>query len=201
MEIETKAARQAMSKGTQQIKSDEKVDQLKALARKARDDDAELQDLKERVRIKEGALRFMFETQLPMLMTELGFDHIGVPAEGNLPGVDFKLKKTITANISSNWSDEQKQNGFEVLKKYDAEALIKAQVKAILPKGQVDLARRLLAQAEKLGISASLTEEVHYQTLSADDREVYSEGTVLSTKDLEAIGAFVGLVVKPTERK
>lgn len=191
-----------MKNGSRQIRSDEKVEELKRLAGNARDLDAELKDLRERVREKESELRFLYESRLPDLMTLLGFDHVGVPPNGNLPGVDFKLQTMISANIAASWPEDQRQKGYKVLRKFDAEDLIKARVTASLPKGQVNLAQRLVEAARKLGIKAELKEDVNHQTLSAWLRSVYADGGMaLSTSDLEAIGAFVGQVVKPTERK
>ena len=193
-------AKAVMAKGSKEIKPD-RLEELKECAKKARDLDAELRDLRERVQEKQNALSTLYDSTIPELMLKMGLDHIGVPPEGNLPGVDYMMSKIVSASISTRWDEEKKKAAFDTLRKYNAELLIKTEVSAVFPKGQIKLAKAMLAAAKKLKIKADLTEEVHHSTLSAWLREFYKGGGAMTTTDLEKIGGYVGTTVRPTERK
>jgi hypothetical protein len=179
----------------------DRLDELRAFATRARDVKHEIKDLEERLAALAKELREITEQQMPDLLVQSHLDHVGAPANGNLPAMDFKLEKNISANIAASWSEEKKQAAFAVLRDFDAEGLIKAHVSASLPKGQLAKAKKLAAQAEKLGADVTLKESVHYSSLSAWLRELYAGGGAMSTSQLEKIGGWVGLVVRPVERK
>jgi hypothetical protein len=195
------AAKMAMAKGSRETKSDDKLNQLKTYAKKARDLNDDIVDLQAQLATKNAELYTLTTSTMPDLMAQIGVDNIGVPQEGNHLGVDFELKKAITANIAAGWDEERRAKGFATLKKYNADGLIKTEVTAMLPKGQLKAAKQIVAAAKKLGIKMELKQSVHNQTLSAWLREFYDSKRALSTVDLEALGAFVGFVVKPKERK
>jgi hypothetical protein len=181
--------------------AEDRLEELKNMARRARDVQAELSDLSDRTTQLSIELKTLTEDKMPDLMTTMGLDKIGVAREGNLPGVDFKLSTRIAASIATTWPEAKRRAAFDFLKAWEAEDLIKTEVKAALPKGHMELAKKLLKAAEELGIAADLTESVHHSTLSAWLRELYAEGSSLSEEQLAIIGGFVGPIVKPVERK
>jgi hypothetical protein len=181
--------------------AENRLEELKDMARRARDVQAELSDLEDRTKSLSAELKSLTEDKMPDLMLGMGLDKIGVAREGNLPGVDFKLSTRIAASIASTWPEPRRKAAFDFLKEWEADDLIKTEVKAALPKGHLELAKKLVLAAEELGIDADLTESVHHGTLSAWLRELYASGSSLTEEQLLTIGGFVGPIVKPVERK
>lgn len=179
----------------------DKLAMLQSHANKARDLELAIADLNDKIAEHKEALKDLQNDKMPSLMDELKLDRIGVPPSGNKPGIDYKLVQNIGASISSKWSTEKKQIAFDVLKKYKAESLIKTEVSAKLPKGSLKQAKALVAAAKKLKITADLSQTVHAGTLSAWVKDIYNGGQTLPQTDLEAIGGYVGRVVKAEERE
>jgi hypothetical protein len=181
--------------------SDDKLAFLKAQAKQARDLTLEINSIDETLKEKKEELHDLQFSKLPDLMEEIGLDVIGVPAEGNKQGMDFKITPYYSASISAKWPPEKQLAAFDLLKRLKAESLIKTEVSAKLPKGSLKLAKQLIAAAKKLKITADLKQMVAAQTLTAWMREIYDKGQSLSATDLEAIGGSVGRYVKPVERE
>lgn len=150
-------------------------------------------------RLQEQLNKLYFE-ELPKLMDDAHVDSIGIPGKGNEPGIDFELTPYYAANIAANWKEDKREAAFATLKKYKAEDLIKSEVKANFGKGQLKLAKKLIAAAKKLKINLDMKQSVHTQTLTAWLRSIYKEGKALPASDLEKIGGRVGNVVKRKER-
>lgn len=179
----------------------DKLIMLQQQAAKARDLELEISNLNDRISEKKDVLKELQTQTLPDLMDELKLDNIGVPPEGNKPGVDYKLIQQIGASISTKWPEARLQQAFDLLKKLKAESLIKTEVSAKLPKGSLKQAKALVAAAKKLKITADLKQTVHAGTLSAWLKEIYAGGQSLPQSDLEKIGGYVGRVVKAEERE
>lgn len=184
-----------------------KPDKLRILqdrAAQARNLELLIADLSGQIKIHAEALRVLYHSVLPDLLNEVGLDRIGVPPDGNKPGVDYILKPNYVASIAASWPLEKKQDAFAVLKRYKAEDLIKTKVEARLPKGNLTVAKRLFKQIKGLkveGAAISLDQSVHASTLTAWLREVYESGKTLPAADLEKIGGYVGQYVKAADRK
>ena len=146
-------------------------------------------------------LKELQQDKMPSLLDELKLDRIGVPKDGNKPAMDYKLIQQISGSIAASWSDERRQEAFDVLKKYKAESLIKTEVTAKLPKGSLKIAKQLVAAAKKLKVTAEMKQAVHAATLSAWLKEIYDGGQSLPQTDLEKIGGYIGRVVKAEERE
>lgn len=179
----------------------DKLATLQLYAEKARDLELEIASLNETITERKEQLRTLQTNDMPSLMDELRLDRIGVAPSGNKPGIDYKLVQQISASISSKWPTEKRQIAFDLLKKMKADSLIKTEVSAKLPKGNLALAKQLVAAAKKLKVTADLTQSVHAGTLTSWLKEIYAGGQSLSQNDLEAIGGYVGRVVKAEERE
>jgi hypothetical protein len=179
----------------------DKLQELQREAARARDLEREIVDAEEHLSSLKEKLQKLYFTTLPDLMAEVKLDYIGVPPRGNLPGVDYKLTPFYAANIAAAWPVEKREAAFSLLKRLHAESLIKTEVSAALPKGNLATAKKLVAAAKKLGVTADLTLSVHSGTLKAWLRDLYEKGKALSKSDLEKIGGSVGRVVRPEERK
>lgn len=183
----------------------DKSDQLEILqlnAAVARDTALAIAGFEEQLKVAQAILNNLYQKVLPELMDKAGVDCIGIQASGNKPAMDFKLRPFYSANIAASWSQERKAIAFAFLEERNAADLIKTEVVASLPKGNLALAQKLVKAASELKIPTILTKRVHGNTLSAWLRElVESHATILSTEDLEKIGGTIGRVVKPEERK
>lgn len=184
------------------VQSSDKLDALCAKAAEARDLELIVSDLEEQLKARKTELLNLYSKVLPDLMDAANVDRVGLPATGNSPAVDFRLKPFYSANIAASWNQERKDIAFAFLDSMNASDLIKSEVVASLPKGNLELAERLVALASELKIPTVLTKRVHGNTLTAWLRElVENTNTIPSNSDLEKIGATIGRIVKPTERK
>lgn len=179
----------------------DKLVMLQQHAARARDIELFIKELNEKVDEFKEELRALSNDVMPSLLDELKLDSIGVPPDGNKPGVDYKLVEQFGASISSKWPPERQQAAFDLLKRMKAESLIKTEVSAKLPKGSLKQAKELVAAAKKLKITADLRQSVHAGTLSAWLKEIYAGGQSLPQSDLEKIGGYVGRVVKAEIRE
>lgn len=180
----------------------DKLTVLAATAALARDLELEISDLTNQAKEKAAQLRNLYEDRLPSLLDDAKLDHIGVPPQGNKPGVDYKLTTLYAASIAASWPEEKRSAAFDFLKSHGAESLIKTEVTAKLPKGQLKAAKQLMAAAKKLKIQSQLKQSVHAGTLGAWLRELYERNNQsLTPTELAKIGGFVGRVVRPEERK
>lgn len=179
----------------------DKLTMLQSHAAEARDLEAIINDLNDQIDDKKARLKELQTNLMPSLMDELKLDHIGVPPHGNKQGVDYKLVQQFGASIPTTWSEQKRQDAFDLLKKMNAESLIKTEVSAKLPKGSLKLAKQLVAAAKKLKVTAEMRQSVHAGTLSAWLKEIYNGGQSLPQSDLEKIGGYVGRVVKAQARE
>jgi hypothetical protein len=187
---------------TQSEANSDKLQMIQSTAARARDLELEIADLNERLAEKTAALREITFNRLPALLMEAKLDFIGVPRDGNKMGVDYELKPYYSANIAAGWDEEKRDKAFALLKTLKADGLIKAEVIARLPKGNLAQAKKLVAAAKKLKITATLKQSVHSGTLTAWLKELYEDrGKSLSTETLETLGASIGTYVRVTQRK
>jgi len=177
------------------------LETLQSYAAQARDLELQIKDLEAQLHEKRDRLKAIYHTTMPDLLDALHLDHIGLPANGNQPGLDFHLQPYYSANIAAAWDEERKQIGFDLLTKLKADDLIKTEVAVRLPKGQLKLAKKICQTIEKLGPTPSFKQSVHPGTLSAWLRELYEiRHQSLPQSDLDLIGGFVGRKVTSQER-
>lgn len=183
----------------------DKLTTLSNTAARARDIELQLADLANQQKELSEELRTLYSVTLPELLDDVELDHIGVPPSGNKPGVDYELKSYYSASIASSWEPSRRQAAFDLLKRCKAESLIKTEVTARLPKGNLAAAKKIFAVIKKMkvkGAVADLKQSVHANTLGAWLRELYeTHHQSLPQADLDKIGASVGRVVRPKERK
>lgn len=180
----------------------DKLLEITATAEIARGIEQKIAQLKDELALENSKLFALYYDKLPSLMVEARMENFTLSAKGNSPAVEYKMTPVYRASISSEWPEAKQQKAFAVLKKLKAEALVRAKVVAQLPKGKLDVAYKLAAAALKLGVQVTISESVHHGTLSAWLKELYVEKKkTLPASDLEAIGGFVGRVVKPKERE
>lgn len=179
----------------------DRLDIIRAKAEEARDLEFEIRAAEDRLSELKSKLNELYGKTLPDMMEEAGVDNVGIKPTGNMPGMDFEIYPYYSAGIASSWSDEKREEAFGVLKRYKAEDLIKTTVTAKLPKGNLQLAKQLVAAAAKLKIATDINLSVHKNTLTAWLRDIYEKGKALPQSDLEKIAGSVGRIVRPKERK
>lgn len=178
----------------------DKLELLQKHAEKARELALHIGQKEEEIKSLREELKDLTNDKMPSLLDELKLDKIGIAPKGNMPGIDYKLVQQISGSIASSWSEEKRQEAFDVLKKYKADSLIKTEVSAKLPKGSLKIAKQLVKAAKDLKITAELKQSVHGGTLSSWLKEIYEGGQSLPQTDLEKIGGYIGRVVKAEER-
>jgi hypothetical protein len=179
----------------------DKIEALRQKAAHARDLELVISDLEGQLKERKQELLSLYHTTLPELMDEAGTDRIGLPPQGNSPGMDFVMKPYFSASIAASWPPEKRDAAFALLKRLKAEDLIKTEVSTKLPKGSLSLAKKIVTAIKKLGPKADLKQSVHSGTLGAWLREIYDGGQALTSEQLATLGASVGRVVRPEERK
>lgn len=212
MDTKPSAAVAAAIASSQTTANPDKLAKLREAAREARDLEFRIADLQNVLKERKAELDQIYSQKLPQLLDELGLDQIGIPAEQNMPGYDYKLKPYYSANIAASWPTEKREAAFDYVKSMGAEDLIKTEVVAYFPKGGLKQAQKLLSQIKKIKIATKvgkkkitkpiqveLSKSIPHASLTAWLRELIEKHH--SMPDLEKIGGSVGRMVKPEERK
>jgi hypothetical protein len=128
-------------------------------------------------------------------------DHIGIPAEGNRPAVDAKLRKEYKASIPESWPDNKRQTAFATLDELDMSDLQKITFTVIFEAGNRAPAANFGEYLKAENLDFSVKRAVHHATLSAALKERCEAGFVPSLLQLEAIGGYIGTSVDLKTRK
>lgn len=182
----------------------DKLDRVRQKGAQARDLEFEIADLAAQMKAKTEELNRLYHNDLVLLFDEAGIDTIGIPADGNKPAVDYEMKPFYSANIAAKWEQPKKDAAFKLLKDLKQEALIKTEVSAKLPKGNLKAAKQIIASIKKLkikGAAIDFKQSVHSGTLCAWLKDTYERGQSLKQDQLDKIGASVGRYVKAKDRK
>jgi len=166
-----------------------------------REKEREIIDLEDQLKQLRAEVRVIKSQTLPELFYEARVDHIGLPAEGNRPAVDAKLRKEYKASIPESWPDNKRQTAFNTLDELDMSDLQKITFTVIFEAGNRDAAEEFRGQLNAQQIDFSVKRMVHHATLSAALKERCESGEVPSLTQLEAIGGFIGTSVDLKARK
>ncbi len=180
----------------------DKLLEITATAEIAREIEQKIEALETDLSLEKAKLNALYYDRLPSLMAEARVDNFTLSARGNHPAVEYKMTPVYRASISAEWPEQKQAAAFSVLKRLKAEALIKRKFVVHLPKGKADVADKITAALRKIGVVPEVSESVHHGTLSAWLKELYVDRKkTLPARDLEAIGGFVGRVVRPKSRE
>jgi hypothetical protein len=174
---------------------------LEDSVRELREKEREIIDLEDHLKQLRAEVRVIKSQTLPELFYEARVDHIGIPAEGNRPAVDAKLRKEYKASIPESWPDNKRQTAFDTLDELDLSDLQKITFTVIFESGNREAAEQFRAQLQTQNIDFSVKRAVHHATLSAALKERCESGHVPSLPQLEAIGGFIGTSVDLRTRK
>jgi hypothetical protein len=166
-----------------------------------RDDQQVLADLEARRKETQARIdKRRFDT-LPALLMAAGTDQVGLPAAGNLPAYDARLKPYYRANIAAEWPSEKREAAFDLLEAKQGGDIIKCVVSVEFNREEIDEARTLVQKLGEAGLIASLKRTVQWNTLTAWFREQVEAHRGLSGAEMEALGATHGHQVEIKERK
>lgn len=193
------------------------------------DADAEVSRLESELESAKERRTALAHKELPDIFGELGVDQFGLPDAGE-HGVDLSLSPYYKASIPADWPDDQKAAAFDHLETIGGGDLVRTEVKFTLGRGQVELARTIVAMLRTLGSAmqaegvgdipapsismgvpwSSLTSFVKERTIYESRDEFASalleaaqagESPPEPTMDLGVLNATVGQVVKIKPRK
>lgn len=136
--------------------------------------------------------------EMPDLMAAAGVDRVGVPAQGNLPGVDYHLSRYVHAVIGSEWDPERRVRAFHTLEQLGAGDLVQHTVVVRFKREEYEEAQRLADQLRQRFDDVTVERAVHWATLTAWVRRKLNDGEELPMEDL---GASSGWVVKSKDRE
>jgi hypothetical protein len=178
---------------------EDKLDALRAVARRLRDKRAEITSLDERLSEAKAEVRQIETKEMVDLMAEVGVDKVGLPAEGNYPACDAELKPYYHAVISADWEPERRQAAFAWLDSAGHGDLIKTAITVLIPRDDRAMAVSIQHYLEQCGVQHQVLLDVPWNTLTAFVKEQVEK--YHRTPPLETLGATVGQVVKLKARK
>lgn len=187
-----------MAKTTTSALSGDMLKKLSDKATELRDVELEIATLEERLSTLNTRKYNIEREELPELMGEAGVDSVGIPASGNQPALDLKLRPFYKAGIGAEWEPERRQAGFDYLDEVGAGDLIKTGLIVAFAREDREEAKTLLKQLRKLGHKPEIKQDVHWATLTSWLKEKSEAGDDVK---LDLIGGQVGMIVKPTPRK
>lgn len=166
-----------------------------------RDDQKELVDLEARRKETQARIdKRRFDT-LPALLMAAGTDQVGLPATGNLPAYDAKLKPYYRANIAAEWPGEKREAAFDLLEHKGGGDIIKCVVSVEFNREEIEQAHTLMEQLENHNYRPVLRRAVQWNTLTAWFKEQVEARVAFTGDEIEALGAARGHQVELKERK
>lgn len=177
----------------------DKLDALRATARRLRNKRAEITSLDERLSEAKAEAKLIETKELVDLMAEVGVDKVGLPAEGNYPACDAELRPYYHAVISADWEPERRQAAFAWLDSAGHGDLIKTAITILIPRDDRAMAVSIQHYLEQCNVVHTVLLDVPWNTLTAFVKEQVEK--YHRTPPLETLGATVGQVVKLKARK
>jgi hypothetical protein len=175
------------------------LNSIRERMRETRDREQRIRDLKSVLAEEAKAVNDMKLTILPEMFARAGIDNLGLPAEGNNPPYDFKLRQFTHASIGADWDDERREEAFKVLTANGGADLIKTEIVINIPRELRALAKKVLSALKPFkGIEVETNLSVPWNTLTAFVKEATQKrGLILP---LEKLGATQGMMVEWKER-
>lgn len=175
-----------------------KLEILRDKAAEVRDLEHKIADLEQQLKEAKARLQSLCRVELPDLMTEVGTDHIGIPANGNMAAYDAVLRPFYKANIAASWPADKQQAAFNWLVDNGFGDLIKTEVDVSFPREQHAKAKKLFAMLKTKGFKPEFLQRVHHGVLTAWLQEQIEQGNL---PPLDVIGGEVGRIVTLKQRR
>lgn len=191
-----------MDEDARQPPDEDRLAAIRRVGAQMRDQILEKKDLEERLENLERSISETSRRQLPDMMTAVGIDRVGLPAENNLPACDLILKPYYKANIEAGWEPDRRQRGFALVEERGYQDVIKTRFDINLAASEREKAAQLRQALRHLDINTfSEQPSVPWKTLTAMVREEIESGHPFSSAELDTLGATVGRVAELKERK
>lgn len=208
--------------------SDEQIAKLRVKALELVSAEEEVSRLERDLEAAKQRKNALAHKELPEIFNDLGVDNFGLADAGEF-GVDLQLSPYYKASIQADWDEDKKERAFDHLEEIGGGDLVKTEVKFVLGRGQIELARTIVAcirtlaeamEAEGCGDipQASISKGVPWNSLTSFVKErtaleqtpdflvlleqaAEADEPPPPTMNLEVLNATVGQVVKIKARK
>jgi len=177
---------------------EDKLERLRSLGATAMQIKIEVDQLEKQRKAQQAKLNQLLNKDLPALFEEAQVDNIGL-SDYN---VDMILMNYYHANIAADWPEDQREAAFSLIEKEGAGDLIRYVVSVSFNKDEYQAAKKLQEDLTRMGIVPTVQKTIPWKTLTAWLKEQWEKRPHFFTLEiLELLGASVGKVVKPKERK
>jgi len=177
---------------------EDKLERLRSLGATAMQIKIEVDQLEKQRKAQQAKLNQLLNKDLPALFEEAQVDNIGL-SDYN---VDMILTNYYHANIAADWPEEQREAAFSLIEKEGAGDLIRYVVSVSFNKDEYQAAKKLQEDLTRMGVVPTVQKTIPWKTLTAWLKEQWEKRPHFFTLEiLELLGASVGKVVKPKERK
>ena len=190
--------RDAINNHKERPGSEQSIQALREAIQETRDLEFEKKDTKRKLESINKQLDKMYMGKLPDLLDEARVSSMVLDAEGNHPGVKAEAKPYYHANISADWPEDKREEAFEYLEEHGGGPLIRYTVSVDFGKGEIEQAKKLIAELHSQGFVVSTKKHVPWAALTSWLKEQVEK--VGHTPDLSILGATIGRIVKLTER-
>ena len=165
---------------------------IKASLSLARDLENSIEEAELKLAEERAQLNVLQHKVLPDQFNAAGITSLTLEAEGNHPAIKCDIRPYFKASIPAKWSEEKRLAALAELDRFDAGDLAKRTIAVQFARSEADDAAKLAKALERMGLTYSMTFDVHHATLTSWLKETVSEGQM---PDLEKIGGQVGQVV------
>jgi hypothetical protein len=185
--------------------TEDRLDRLRTKAAELRDIELELEDIEARATELKMKVHVLTRSELPELFAAAQVTRIDLAPKGNIPAYEAKLGTEYRSGIPASWEPDRREKGFTWLIAHDGADLIKTVVTIEYEKGDVEKAmdlRTLLVDKYDIpaeDIAVDMT--VHHATLTSHLRELIDTNDGKVPEGIDAIGGYVGPVVKVSKVK
>jgi hypothetical protein len=187
-----------------QAPSTDQLATIRAKLAEARDVQMQIADLEERLATAKATHLQLTTTTLPDMMAAARLDSLGLEAEGNNPAYDCKIEPLIRANIAASWDEPKRRAGFETLTALGGQSLIKTVVTFEFDPDERAAAKEFVERVfDEHGYEGKEQLSVNHNSMASwlkAEVTAKPEPRVPSPAQLQAIGGFVGRVVKIKKR-
>lgn len=176
----------------------DKLEMIKAEAKRLRDLRHEIRDLEARTKDLGEEVRLIEHEILPRMLDDAGIPTFTVAADGNMPATTFEVRPYFKAVVAAGWPREKRKAALDWLDANGHGVLIKTQLTVVFDRE--DRADALAAADYLRSLydgKVEVKEDVHWMTLTSWVKEMMTEHN--KTPPLELLGAEAGRVVKVTE--
>jgi RNA-splicing ligase RtcB len=186
-----------MSSDADAAPAEDKLDKCRTMMAEWRDKAAQIEDHEAKVKELRAEIQQIRDKKLVDLFDETGIDHLGIPANGNLPPLEIEINDWVHANIP----EENMEQAAAWMIKTGNEDLIKTEFKISYGLGEKKDAIKFEKQLIKMGEAYDKKQGVPWNTLTAFIKSEIKAGRPLTKKVMGMLGAESGRVATIVKQK